>query len=429
MKLNDTIAAISSAAGPAARMIVRASGPDCGPILNQICPGEGAASRRRLFVDGMIVPVWAYCFTSPHSYTGDDLFELHIPGNPLLAGNVLDRLISLGARHAEPGEFTARAYFNGRIDLSQAEGVAAVVAAGNEAELAAGRRLMAGELTRRLRPWIDQLADALALIEAEIDFSDQGTRFVSDDELNARLNAIAGQLGSLLSQSARLSRLSHEPRIVLAGRPNAGKSTLLNALSKTMRAVVSPIAGTTRDALSAEVALERGIVRLVDVAGLESHENAGGIAAQMQSRARIELERADAVILVRDATDDRPALELSRRADLTVCTKIDLLPHGAPHGDVAVSAVANIGMETLRASLDRVAFGSESSGIELALSNRHVQAIAAAGEAIERARGTIPPEIMAAELRQALDSLGQVCGDITPDDILGRIFASFCIGK
>src|ERR1700722_11130414 len=186
-------------------MIVRASGPGTEEILAELLgdsspspgiPGEGwgggksadrnnphpspppeyqgrgktRAARVRILIDGMKVPVWLSRFFAPHSYTGNDLFELHLPGNPLLAGMVLNRIVELRARHAEPGEFTARAYFNGRIDLSQAEGVAAVVAAGNEAELDAGRRLMAGELTKRLRPCIDQLADALALVEAEIDF-------------------------------------------------------------------------------------------------------------------------------------------------------------------------------------------------------------------------------------------------------------------
>jgi tRNA modification GTPase len=437
VRLNETIAALSSNAAAAARMIVRASGPQAHSILNQLCSAQDdSAARTRLSIDGMSVPVWVYRFVKPRSYTGDDLFELHLPGNPLLAGMVLDRIIQLGARRAEPGEFTARAYFNGRIDLSQAEGVAAVVAAANEAELNAGRMLMSGELARRLRPCMEQLANCLALIEAEIDFSDQGTRFVSDEQLAGRLADVERNLSDLLSSSGRLARLSHEPRLVLAGRPNAGKSTLLNALSKSARAVVSPVAGTTRDALTAQVALDRGIVRLVDVAGIETEPGrvapvSSEIETQMQQRALTELERADAVILVRDATDSRPMLDLPRKTDLIVWTKIDLNNQAIPKTDLGVSAPLNLGMDKLRSSLDSIAFGAResSSTLQLALTNRHIQAISAGRDAVARARLENASEILAAELRSALDSLGQICGDVTPDDILGRIFATFCIGK
>ena len=428
MRLDDTIAAISSAVGPAARMIVRASGPGATDILRQLCPSSGGL-RTTLHLAGMRLPVWALRFVAPHSYTGEDLFELHIPGNPLLARLLLDEMIRLGARGAEPGEFTARAYFNGRIDLSQAEGVAAVVSAANQAELDAGRRLMAGELSRRLRPIMDRLAELLALIEAEIDFSDQDERFIRDGELRETLGTIRSQLEELLGQSPRLSRLSHEPRVALAGRPNAGKSTLLNALSESARAVVSPGAGTTRDALSAPVCLERGIIRLVDMAGLE--ETAGGaeIESQMRRRALEELERADVVVLVRDVADLLPPLELPREPELTVVTKIDLKPRGGYASAFrGVSAVTGENMEGLRRALDSLAFGSSIGG-ELALTVRHTQAIESATDCLNRAGSNGATELIAAELRAALDSLGQVLGDVTPDDILGRVFSTFCIGK
>jgi len=452
MRLDDTIAAISSGGGPAARMIIRASGSRCDEILHQICADVSPAPVARrgvLTIKSLRVGAWVYRFASPKSYTGDDLFELHIPGNPLLARWILERLVELGTRRAEPGEFTARALFNARIDLSQAEGVAAVVSAGNEAELQAGRRLMAGELSLRLRPIIENVAQTLALVEAEIDFSDQDVKFLSAHEAAARLADVEGNLSRLLSGSGRLSRLSHEPRLVLAGRPNAGKSTLLNALSKSFRAVVSDVPGTTRDALSAAVVLKRGLVRVVDVAGLDGATSTNEIETQMQDRARTELERADGVILVRDCLDDDGDLELPLKTNLTVWTKADLLPAaisaltptpgtlGEGRGEglirgpcVKVSTHTGSGMDQLRNALDDLAFGNERTATaELALTSRHISAIESALVSIQRCRELHAAELVAAELRLALDFLGQVLGDVTPDDILGRVFATFCIGK
>jgi tRNA modification GTPase len=428
--LDDTIAAVSSAVGPAARLIVRASGRDVPVIIQTLCPASPpapSAARTILRLSEMRLPIWLWRFPAGHSYTGDELAEFHIPGNPLLARLLLEELIRLGARAAEPGEFTARAYFNGRMDLSQAEGVAAMVSAANSAELDAARRLMAGELSCRLRPALEQIAGLLALLEAEIDFSDSDVRFVSAADVSATIAGVIGRLSELLRQSSRFARLSHEPRVVLAGRPNAGKSTLLNALSASARAIVSPVAGTTRDALSAQVALNRGMIWLVDMAGLDESA-AGEIETHMRRRALLELERADSVVLVRDITDTRSALDLSRKADLTVLTKADLAAGKSCGDGIPVSAVCGQGMDELRNALDNLAFGTATSG-ELALTVRHEQSIESAVAALKRGGACTATELAAAELRTALDFLGQVLGEVTPNDILGRVFSSFCIGK
>src|SRR5687768_17355137 len=339
MIVSDTICAISSAVGPAARMIVRASGPGAFALAEALTgssPQPRSALRTHLRFDGLVIPAWLYSFASPRSYTGEDLVEFHIPGNPLLARMLVNELLRLGARAAEPGEFTARAYFNGRIDLAEAEGVAATIAAHSEGELRAARQLLGGELARRLRPVMDVLAETLALVEVGIDFSDEDVTFLRRDEVEQRVRSSDAALEHLTRDTARFERLAHEPQVVLVGRPNAGKSTLLNALAGRQRAVVSPIAGTTRDAVSAEVRLRRGMIKLIDVAGLEFEEATDDIERQMQSQALRAIETADAVVLLHDVTDENPAPALPRRPDLVVRTKLDLLPEAS--GDLAVSA-------------------------------------------------------------------------------------------
>ena len=255
----DTIVAISSAVGPAPRMIVRLSGPEALRITKELdsefSAARGVANRTTLAFADLRTPAWIYTFRAPHSYTSEDLIEFHIPGNPLLARMLLSELTSRGARPAEAGEFTARAYFAGRIDLTEAEGVAATISAHGEQELRAARQLLGGELSRWLNPIMELLAETLALIEVGIDFSDEDVTFLSPTQVRERIAKIDHSLHDLIDGSARFEQLTHEPTFVLLGRPNAGKSTLLNALAGKQRAVVSDVAGTTRDVLSAEIRL------------------------------------------------------------------------------------------------------------------------------------------------------------------------------
>lgn len=416
-------------------MIVRVSGQQAHQIAGELAdelPAPGHASRVTIRFAELSVPAWVYVFASPRSYTGEDLVEFHIPGNPLLARMLLEETVKHGARHAEAGEFTARAYFAGKMDLTEAEGVAAAIGAHSQQELDAARQLLGGELSRRLRPAMDALAEALSLVEAGIDFSDEDVSFISGDELSSRIDAIDVMLEELVASSSRFEPLTHEPTFALVGRPNAGKSTLLNALAGHDRAVVSAQAGTTRDALVAEVRLKRGLIRMIDLAGLENVDTdfpRDGIAGQMQRQALRAIETADRVIYARDATDSRPALEMNRSIDLLVTTKLDLT--GAQSG-LAVSALTGEGMDALRGQLDGLAFGELSLGGKLALNARHLHSLSGARASLERAGAvahTSGSELVALELRDALDSLGQVLGQVTPDDVLGRVFATFCIGK
>jgi tRNA modification GTPase len=281
------------------------------------------------------------------------------------------------------------------------------------------------------------IAETLALVEVGIDFSEEDVTFLPADELRRRVEEIDSTLATLLSESTRFERLAHEPRIVLVGRPNGGKSTLINALTGQARSVVSDVAGTTRDVLSAPLALPRGLVQLVDVAGLGASTDAtvtSEIESQMRTHALREVQSADHVMLLHDATDLTSPLDVGRPPDLIVISKVDLDSDERARGrhGIHTSARTGQGMTELRDALDRLAFGSAGPGSSLALNRRHVACIEDARAALARVPGRVDDgaaELIALELREALDALGRILGSVTPDDVLGRIFSSFCIGK
>ncbi len=447
--LTSTIVARGSAPGRATRAIVRMSGEACGAVAAELAGmtafGRGTRMVRVRLPSGTL-PCVSLAATGPASYTGEDTLEFACVGNDLIVHELEESLLraatALGfaARPAAPGEFTLRAFVRGRIDLTQAEGIAATIAATTDAQLRAARQLADGGLGRFVCGLAERVADDLALVEAGIDFTDQeDVVAIPPETLRIHLLEAIDALGERLSRSVPWELIEAVPRVVLVGPPNAGKSTLFNALLARRRAVESPTAGTTRDALEEQATLvtSRGRfeIRLVDVAGID--DGSEGFHRAMQERVRAMIERADLILRCRPATDAAPEPERpSGRPELLVRTKADIGGGGAAEG-LAVSAHAGLGLDALReAIVERLAGRLVSTdGETLVLSARHETALRSALAALERALASVTsrrlrdPELVAAELREALDSLGAVSGAIAADDVLGRIFGKFCVGK
>jgi tRNA modification GTPase len=441
MIAGDTIAACATPWGHAHRAMVRLSGPMAMRAAGCHGPSAGRALLRTTISLGSLrLPVLLAAFPAPHSYTGEDLAELQFAGSPFLVERVLQSLTSLpGVRLAQPGEFTARAYFNGRLTLQQAEGVAAVISAGTREQLDAARDLLAGRTGDSYRALTEELATLLALVEAGIDFTDQEDVVAIDaPTLARRLTTLRDSITRHLGGEQAAESLSTLPRVALVGRPNSGKSTLFNALLGRRRAVASPHAGTTRDVLSETLDLSHDApgapsVLLQDLAGLDEH------AGPDQSAARAALAAAD-LLLWCDPTgrfDARP-LSLPPLPTLRVRTFADQ-PHPThPHAtreDLAVCALDGWRLPMLRRAIADAATVSRGAGIA-ALLPRHRRALLAARTCIDEALALIQgaariaePEVVAQSLRLALDELAELSGRITPDDVLGRVFASFCVGK
>lgn len=446
MKNQNTIVAIATPCGNGGVGVIRLSGPDAKRILKEVWKSEKKIvdnfASHRLYL-GIIVDssgkfidkglgVW---MRAPHSYTGEEVVEIHGHGSPFLLDKILQACLDAGARLAEPGEFTKRAYLNGKMDLAQAEAVADVIAASSEMALLQAREHLSGQFSKKIAEFQEELVRLRAFVEASIDFPEEDIEFIQKEGILARMQPIQVALSEFLG-TYHEGRLYREGiKTVLVGRPNVGKSSLLNALARRPAAIVSAQAGTTRDVV--EVALDLGGLPVViaDTAGLRDAGDA--IEAEGVRRARDWAAEADLKLLVSEAAvwpELDPAITpLLDDGSLLVLSKADLAPSSAQGGDGRawpVSAVTGAGIEALLAELAAAAARRYGPGAEAALTRpRHRESVAEALTAIDRTLGGGPAELVAEDLRLALRALGRITGQTGAEDLLEVIFRDFCIGK
>jgi tRNA modification GTPase len=460
MSLDDTIAAISTAVGEGAIAVLRVSGPEAVHLVARVFRGSTAPEkmgpRRSYFgeiydVTGAIDQVLLTIFRRPQSYTGEDLVEISCHGGILVSRKILSLLLNAGARSADPGEFTQRAFLNGKMDLTQAEAVMDLIRAQTELALRAANEQLAGHLGRELTKIQDQLLTTLAHIEAYIDFPDEGISPETGKMLFDRLQETGASLARLIATADQGRILRHGLRTVIYGEPNVGKSSLLNLLLGYDRAIVSETPGTTRDTIEETINV-RGIpVRLIDTAGKRSSEDS--IEQEGIRRTELQLAQADLVLQVVDASlpsgnereragasenkRERPMSSAGQKNRILILNKVDLGLHPdweATRG-VRFSCRTREGEEALNQAIwDFVMTGGFSGqDFRIAISVRHQACLQKAIAELEAAKRGLAknelPELISIELRGALDAIGDVVGRHDTEDLLGRIFSEFCIGK
>jgi len=445
----DTIAAVATAPGVGGIGVVRISGPGVAQIALSVIgslPAPRLASYRR-FLDADGEPIdegIALFFPSPHSFTGDDVLELQGHGGPVVLDMLLQRVLGLGARAARPGEFSERAFLNGKLDLARAEAIADLIHSATETQVRLATRTLRGVFSHRVDALQQSLTRLRAFVEAALDFPDEEIDVLADPSLHAALTRLIQDLDRLQA-SARQGELVRDGLVVvIAGAPNAGKSSLLNALAGHDAAIVTPIPGTTRDLLRTDVQLDGLPLRLIDTAGLrDSHDP---IEQEGVRRARAQINSADRLLWMIDdvvdplastlpAADRRPSvpttlirnkIDLSQRAP-------GLVQRDDGITEIACSMTTGAGLDLLRAHLKASAgyLGPESG--EFSARRRHLDALARTSGHLMAAAAvfseTGAPELMAEDLRQAQHSLGEITGEFAADDLLGEIFGQFCIGK
>jgi tRNA modification GTPase len=430
---DDTIFAAASGFGRAAVCVIRISGPNCAVLLETLAGGVPPARRMALRtlrdpdtaepLDQALV-VW---MPGPQSFTGEDQAELHIHGGAAVRAAVLRALSALpGCRPAAAGEFTRRAFLNGRLDLSRVEGLADLIDAETEAQRRQALRQLDGQLGSAVEGWREELLQILALLEAALDFSDEGdVPEALEDEAARRVATLRGDIAGVLARPSG-ERLRDGFTVVLAGPPNSGKSTLLNALARREVAIVSPVAGTTRDIIEVRCDLGGLPVTLVDTAGLRDSEDP--VEQEGVARARARAAAADLVLWLVPPEGappgDSPGLRVGTKSDLG---------HPSSAVDLVVSARTGTGLGHLLERLRSAARESLGHGDALLTRERHRLALAAASEALARAEALLARradlELAAEDVRLAARAVGQITGRVDVEDVLDRLFSSFCIGK
>jgi tRNA modification GTPase len=427
---------VATPPGRGAIGIVRVSGPLAPDIARQMLgcvPQPRVATflaakdaRGELLDEGL-----ALFFPAPRSYTGEDALEFHGHGGPLVLQSVLSACVDAGARLAEPGEFTRRAFLNGKLDLAQAESVADLIDAASREAARSALRSLQGEFSAAVDALVARLVELRALTEAMLDFPDEEVETLHRDDAAARLAQVRAALKEVLAKSRQGSLLRSGIHVVLAGRPNVGKSSLLNRLMGEDRAIVTPVPGTTRDALRESIQIEGVPLVVVDTAGLRVPSDP--VEQLGIERTRIELAQADVVVAVFEAGEPQASLEALPEgvARVEVYNKVDLAPDFVPpEGALAVSALTGAGMDALRGRILAEA-GWRAMGESVFLAReRHLRALQQAATHLEAAAAELRRwELFAEELRLAQAALAAITGEVTADDLLGEIFGRFCIGK
>jgi len=449
---HDTIAARATAPGTGAVAIVRLSGPQAIAIAETIAGRRGAPriahvcefrDREGRRIDQGLLLV----FPGPGSYTGEDLAELQGHGGPVVSDWLLECAYALGARPAEPGEFTLRAFLNEKLDLTQAEAVADIVASSSRASARAAIRSLTGDFSARVASIQAALTSVRVHVEAHLDFPDEEISPAAANEISSRIGSVAADLDELFEAAERGSVLRDGLGIVIAGPPNAGKSSLLNRLTGYDTAIVTEVPGTTRDTLRETIVLDGLPVNIVDTAGLRETDDP--VETEGLRRARTELARSDHVLWITDIREPFDESVAAARAELGddveftfVRNKVDLVSRrigSAPAHGVAtleISALTGEGIDSLIEHLKTLAgfTGAEfAGGLEGSFSarRRHLDALARARASLGKSLGLLAasPELAAEELRAAQNALGELTGELTSDDLLGEIFSTFCIGK
>ncbi len=444
MTARDTIAAVATPPGVGGVSIIRVSGPRALQIGETITRGTLPARRilfRRFFDEQDKILDQAICFycPAPQSFTGEDIVELQAHGGPILLDMLLERICQLGGRLAQAGEFSRRAFLNDKLDLTQAESISDLIEAGSRAAAKAAMRSLQGEFSSHIKELVGNIIDLRVYIESALDFAEEEIDFLADSKIGERLHEYQNQLAAIMQQAEQGRVLNEGLSLVLAGLPNAGKSSLLNYLAGYEAAIVTDIPGTTRDVLHEQISL-RGIpVRVRDTAGLRKSENP--VEQAGIERAWQEINRADKVLLLVDASqgissaDQAIIDQLASSNYQLVYSKADLLGDDSPRqrGASYISVHEGEGLDELIAQITGQLIDYNQDDQTILARRRHVVALQQAHQGLLRASqefaATASAELVAEELRLVQQCLNEITGEFSSEDLLGAIFSSFCIGK
>ena len=450
----DTIAALATPPGRGGVGIIRISGPLVVAIAQQVL-GQLPSPRQAEYLpfcdeDGEVLDMGlALFFTTPHSFTGEDVLELQGHGGPVVMDMVLKRCLSLGARPARPGEFSERAFLNDKMDLAQAEAIADLIDCASSQAARLAMRSLQGVFSQRVHELVQALIELRLYVESAIDFPEEEIDFLGDGQVQSRLDAVQSRLDETQAAAQQGNLLREGMTVVIAGRPNAGKSTLLNALAGHETAIVTDIPGTTRDVLREHIQIDGLPLHIVDTAGLRESNNA--VEQEGIRRAWVEIEAADRIIFLHDAAQQFDEQEQSLLARLEkagpaltlVLNKVDLMTSGELPAladfpvekltTLPVSAQTGSGLIELREHLKACAGYDAGGEGQFMARRRHLEALSLAQQHLQQGQRQLQEfaagELLAEELRQAQQALGEITGDVSADDLLGHIFSQFCIGK